>query len=219
LYNLPNRPPSISEGLIRGTISSGFGTSQLNRDIIDSDPECQRLQARIRDSTLLIALEAMCLTSIVEIPQVDEDEEEDGMYEDTRGNGTLLKSKDSILGLNLFLLEKSEDLAANAIGEEGKEVGLASWPISVLCLAWSVVLRSLPAELQPSSLGYQEEMYVEFATRALKLRSGLFPWLEWILLGPLFSTSEVVEGLDMARRKVVKGESICTLIQNGYYGS
>jgi nuclear pore complex protein Nup188 len=200
LYDNPVRSPSISEGLIRGTIMSAFGTAQRNRDYLDSDPECQRLQARIRDSTLLIALEAMCLSAIVEIPS-----EEDGLYDDERGTGTILTSTDGILSLHLFLLDMTSDLGMSPPEEESQ--GVAEWPISILCLAWSVVLRSLDDGMQPSSVGFEKQMYVEFAERALRFRSGLFPWLEWVLGGPLLVEVGGVEvdGLNMARRKVVKG--------------
>jgi nuclear pore complex protein Nup188 len=181
---------------------SSFGLNQRNREYLDSDPESQRLQARIRDSTLLIALEAMCLSSIVELPT-----DEDGIYEDDRGLGTMLRSKEHILSVHLFLLENSEDLVANQSEGSSKTGDLSDWPMSIICLAWSVVLRSLPGELQPSSLGYEQEMYIEFAERALRLRSGLFPWLEWVLSGPLFSAvgGGRTDGIDMVRRKVIKG--------------
>jgi hypothetical protein len=150
LYNHPSRPPAITEGLLGGILASNFGTIQYYRDVIDSNPECSLLQARIRDTNLLIALDSLCLSTIVESPQHTNDDDDDGMFDEPIVHSTILGSKDSIQGITLLLNEKSQDLSSERPEIGGK--GVAGWPIAVLCLGFAIVLRSLPEEMLPSKV-------------------------------------------------------------------
>lgn len=166
---------------------------------------------RIRDLMVIIAVEAMCLAQIVS------PESEDEM--DNRFGATLLHSRDRIHAVHQFLMEQSEDLE----GDHSEDLVFPAWPMPVLCLAWSIVLRSLPANLQPPSGDYfqldtgeiedgEPEIYIAVANRALRLSSGLFPWLEVILQGPLFEGAKDAFSGDLAvdmaalRRSPLKGK-------------
>lgn len=189
----------MSEGLIRGSILSGFGLSQANREIWETDPECQRLAVRIRDMTLIIAVESMCLNMVV------------SPGGEINTEGTLLASRDGIFGLHLFILEHSDTL--QPLHPEPEKWDFPITPMAVICLAWAVLLGSLPQELSPPSLGYNEgSVQGEMHDRALRLPSGLFPWMEEVLAGPAI-VDEEAEGDEAApagdavyRRKVLKGE-------------
>lgn len=164
---------------------------------------------------VIIAVEAMCLAQIVS-PESDED--------DNRFGATLLHSRDRIHAVHQFLMEQSEDLE----GEHADDLVFPAWPMPVLCLAWSIVLRSLPANLQPPSGDYfqldtgemgddgEPDVYIAVANRALRLSSGLFPWLEVILQGPLFEGAKDAFSGDLAvdmaalRRSPLKGELFFT---------
>ena len=214
LYDFPERPASISQGLLNGVIASAFGTVQSNREIWNSDAEAQKLQQRIRDVTLVIALEALCLSAIV-TPSTSDD-----LMADEQHQETLVKSRDTIGTLDRLIFAESSDLVRQSPEPDLDTVNLPVWPMPVVCLAWSIVLRSLPRELQPASFGYAESSsnYEEFARRALRLPSGLFPWLEETLTGPLFGETDVGEEnrlsneLTTWRRKVIKGAPTSLLL-------
>lgn len=207
LYQYATRPAVISEGLVKGAVLSGFGTAQANEAVFEHDAECERLKLRIRDLVTVIAVEALCLAQIVS-------PEGEGEAGDNTFGATLLHSSDRIFAVHSFLMEESDGL------EEATDV-FPPWPMAILCLAWAVVLRSLPANLQPPTSDYFQvdtaEMadeplaYIGMANRALRLSSGLFPWLEVILEGPLFEgVKDAVSGdlaVDLAalRRSPLKG--------------
>jgi nuclear pore complex protein Nup188 len=175
---------------------SSFGTSQANREVWELEPECQRLISRIRDLTLVIAIEAMSLATIL-TPSGD-----------PPAPGTLLTSRDALFNTHVFILEQSEDLTQQS--PEPGQSDFPVWPMAVICLGWAIALRSLSQELAPPAPGYDGNAYQEMAKRALRLPSGLFPWLEDVLTGPLFQERELAfddPTNDPAthRRKVVKG--------------
>jgi len=158
---------------------SAFGTSQANRDIWERDAEAERLQNRIRDMLLVIALDSLCLSEIV--PTADGAEP---------SKGSLLRSRDKIIALQLFLLDQSEQLAqADDIPEYE---GFPDTPMPIICLAWAIVLGGLPQNMIPPTPGFDIPMYQEFANRALGRQSGLFPWLQKVLEGPLFEPGDDV---------------------------
>lgn len=206
LYQFTTRPAVISEGLVKGAVLSGFGTAQANESLWEYDPECERLKLRIRDLVTIIAIEALCLAQIVS---------PEGESEAHKFGATLLHSSDRIFAVHTFLVAQSDPL------EEPSDA-FPPWPIAVLCLAWAIVLRSLPANLQPPTSDYFEvdtaEMgedeplaYIGMANRAMRLSSGLFPWLEVILEGPLFEGAKDALSGDLAvelaslRRSPLKG--------------
>ncbi|ORX39314.1 hypothetical protein BD324DRAFT_588209 [Kockovaella imperatae] len=205
LYDYPDRPASISLGLLRGVVASAFGTLQGNREIWNTDDESQMLQQRIRDRTLIIALEAMCLSTIV--TPLNKDDMDAPVVQ---AEGTLLRSRDAIISIDVLLNTESQNLVPQSPEPDLSSMSFPSWPMPVLCLAWSIVLRNLPNDLQPPPLGYERPIFEEFAVRALRLPSGLFPWLEEILSGPLLTFAEEDEEtpldreLSIWRRKVVK---------------
>ena len=207
LYDYPDRPAAISLGLIKGVLASAFGTMQANREIWNTEEEAQRLQQRIRDLTLTIALEAMCL-SIVVTPR-NKDDLESTLEEP---QNIVLKSRDTIIALDVLLNAESQDLVPRYPEPDPSTVSFPTWPMPILCLAWSIVLRFLPSDLQPPVVGYDRVIFEEFAARALRLPSGLFPWLEEVLNGPLFAyqsyeeESSVLNDLSVWRRKVIKGQ-------------
>jgi nuclear pore complex protein Nup188 len=199
LYQTTNRSPSISEALIKGSILSGFGTSQANREYWESDPDCQRLQTRIRDLLLVIAIESMCVGMVVTPVEQEADM-------------TILRSKAQIDWIHQFVLDQSEDLVPQNPEPQIGSTDFPIWPIPVICLAWSIVLRSLPPNLAPSLSDYDgSRVYQELAMRAFRIPSGLFPWLEEVLSGPLFERAEDVPvdtaavQLSTFQRKVIKG--------------
>lgn len=175
---------------------SAFGTSQANREIWEGDTEAQRYQTRIRDLMLIIALDSLGLSEIITISDD---------YEPAATS--LLRSRDRLIAVHLFLLEQSEDLSSTNSGDGG----FPAWPMPVVCLAWAIVLNSLPANLLPPSPGYGGPMYYEFASRALRLQSGLFPWIEQVLVGPLLEPNgdmiggEASEEVVTSQRLVIKG--------------
>ena len=213
VYDFPDRPASISQGLLNGVIASAFGTIQANREIWNSDAEAQKLQQRIRDLTLVIALEALCLSAIV-TPSTSDD-----LMTEEQHQGTVLKSRDAIGTLDRLIFAESSDLARRSPEPGLDTVNLPVWPMPVICLAWSIVLRSLPSELQPASFGYSESSsnYEEFARRAIRLPSGLFPWLEEVLTGPLLGERDSEDETRLSKemttwqRKVVKGATSSSL--------
>ncbi|OCF35692.1 nuclear pore complex protein Nup188 [Kwoniella heveanensis BCC8398] len=198
LYQTPARPAAISEGLIRGTIMSAFGTSQANREIWDTDAEGQRLSIRIRDLMVIIAVEALCLGQVV--APSDSIEESDN---------TLLQAKDKIASVHQFLVDYSGDLSPHYPEFEPGSVPLPIWPMPIICLAWAIVLRSMPQDKVPPG-GEASVTWQDMTIRALRLPSGLFPWLETVLSGPLLeSTRDVAPGdgaadVGLYHRKVFK---------------
>ncbi|KAL7421020.1 hypothetical protein Q5752_003904 [Cryptotrichosporon argae] len=197
LYQYSMRSASVSEGLLRGAIMSGFGTLQANREIFESDPDSVRAATRIRDLLLVIAVESLCLAQVVS-PEVDAE----------AFGGTLLHARDRIHSVHQFILEQTEDLAQ-------AQDELPQWPIAVVALAWAIVLRSLPNALLPPSTDYfqldtndmteEPAVHVEVASRALRLSAGLFPWLEEVLSGALFEAGrEVVPDMAALRRSPFK---------------
>lgn len=166
---------------------SSFGTIQANKEIWETDVECQRLQIRIRDIMVVIAVESLGLAQIVSEVQY---------------RNTLLQSRDGIHSVHNFISNNSSHLASGHPGSEPT-------PIAIICLTWSIILQALPDELlPPSDTSGDESVAMQMASRALRLRSAFFPWLEEILSGPLFEPSkDTAEEGDMAfRRNVIKGE-------------
>jgi len=197
-----NRPAAVSEGLLKGAIMSSFGTDQANREIWEADlgdSEALRLETRIRDTMLVIALDSLCLSEIVA-----------GVEGSEKPEGSLLRSRDKIIAVHLFMLDQSDDLAQNDIDQENTEYPV--WPMPIVCLAWSIVLWSLPPDMLPPSPGFDRPIYQEFASRALQISSGLFPWLAEVLQGPLFEAGRHAVSDDLldegatSRRVVMKGE-------------
>ncbi|WVQ93092.1 hypothetical protein IAU59_000156 [Kwoniella sp. CBS 9459] len=198
LYQTPARPAAISEGLIKGTVMSAFGTSQANREIWETDGEAQRLSFRIRDLMVIIALEALCLGQVV--APSDSMEESDN---------ALLQSKEKIDSVHQFLVNYSGDLAPHHPEFAPGSVPLPIWPMPIICLAWAIILRSIPQDKAPAS-GDGSVTWQDMTIRALRLPSGLFPWLETVLSGPLLeSTRDVALGdgaadVGLYHRKVFK---------------
>ncbi|BEI92176.1 uncharacterized protein CcaverHIS019_0409960 [Cutaneotrichosporon cavernicola] len=196
LYQFTTRPAAVSEGLIKGAVMSLFGTRQANREVWDQDTECERLSTRVRDLVLLIAIESLCLAQIVS-PETEDD--------NTFG-ATLIHSRDNIHAVHQFIFENSEELSD--AHQPGPGV-LPEWPIAILCLGWAIVLRSLPPNLQPPTNDYFQldtndmdsaeiMTFIDMANRALRISSGLFPWLDVILAGPLYETSKDAFSGDVA---------------------
>lgn len=102
--------------------------------------------------------------------------------------GGLLSSKAHIEFVHQLIIDASE----GDYDEDTKVVHYdESSPVSLLCLAWSIVLRNLPANLAPSfSQGEDATPYQEIASRAFDGRLALFGWIEKVLSGPLFTASE-----------------------------
>lgn len=198
MSSITGRTANVSEGLLKGAIMSSFGTYQANREIWEADPEAQRLQTRIRDMLLVVALDSLCLSEIVTTADGGEPPE-----------GSLLRSRDKIIAVHLFLLDQSKDLAAPS-SDQHSEV-FPVWPMPIICLAWSIVLWSLKPDMLPPSPGYEGPAYQVFASRGLRLPSGLFPWLEEVLTGPLFApgryatVGDAPEEGAISRRVVMKG--------------
>ncbi|WRT69208.1 uncharacterized protein IL334_006192 [Kwoniella shivajii] len=197
LYQTPNRSAEISEGLTRGTVMSSFGTSQANREIWENDMECQKISIRIRDLILLISLEALCLSQVVSPSEPIEEID-----------GTLLQNKQKVLSVHEFLADYSSDLAPHYPEYEPGAVPLPIWPMSIICLAWAIIIRSLPSDIAPAG-GDGVITWQDMAIRALRLPSGLFPWLEVILSGPLLGSTrdipgDIATGSGLFQRKVLK---------------
>ncbi|WWC91063.1 uncharacterized protein L201_006004 [Kwoniella dendrophila CBS 6074] len=200
LYQTPNRPSNISEGLIRGTIMSSFGSSQSNREIWENDIECQKISIRIRDLMVIIGIESLCLSQIVSPSEPIE-----------VIHGTLLQSKDNISSIHQFIVDCSNDLTPHYPEPEPGSIPLPIWPMPIICLAWSIILRSLPQDRIPSNQDRNDPVtWQDMAIRALRLPSGLFPWLEVILSGPLPDSSKDVSSgsgemdVGLFQRKVFK---------------
>jgi len=197
LYSLPYRSALISVGLVRGTIGSGFGAYQANRVYWEDDQDASRLADRIRDATLLIALESLCIFN--SLTPADDD--------DFRGEETLLRSATDIAALDTFLAEESATLADPSL--EPVQGALQTSPMSLICMGWAVVLTSLPTNLQQFRAG--RPAYVDMATRALRGSSGLFQWLETILRGALLAPThggDEAQHLEAHFRNIVKGKLI-----------
>ncbi|WVR08972.1 hypothetical protein IAU60_006031 [Kwoniella sp. DSM 27419] len=198
LFQTPARPAAISEGLLRGAVMSSFGTSQANREVWETDPEATRVSLYIRDLMVLIALDALCLREIV--APVDLASELDG---------TLLNSPKVIQSVHQFIVDYSNDLAPHHPEPPIETVALPVWPMPIICLAWAIVLKSLREERRPEG-GEGSASWEELAIRALRLPSGLFPWLEAVLSGPLLlddqvvSTSSVILEVGLFQRKLLK---------------
>ncbi|WWD21286.1 hypothetical protein CI109_105770 [Kwoniella shandongensis] len=197
LYQTPSRPASISEGLIKGAIMSAFGTSQANRDIWENDGEAQRLAIRIRDLMVIIALESLCLGQVVS--PVDPINEYDS---------TLLQTKEKIQSVHEFLVDYSNDLSPRYPEPAPGSLPLPIWPMAIICLSWAIILRSIPEDKVPSG-GDGTVNWQDMTIRALRLPSGLFPWLEEILSGSLLQSAhgDVAGGtadVELYHRKILK---------------
>ncbi|RXK38973.1 hypothetical protein M231_03703 [Tremella mesenterica] len=187
LWQTPDREPSVSEALIKGTVMSDFGAMQANREFWEADQECQRLASRIRDGLVLISLESMCLGIVISGDEIE---------------GTLLENTSRILSIHDFLMKQSEELEMT----DKTEGEYPTWPMPIVCLAWAVILRYLPDERDPASNSGIEAFQV-MATRALKPTSGLFWWLGRLLKGPLLEPSRetgTTQADLIIRRKVIK---------------
>ncbi|ORY28766.1 hypothetical protein BCR39DRAFT_533736 [Naematelia encephala] len=190
LYALPYRPFSTSEALIRASVMSTFGTQQANLEIWEGDIECQALYARIRDQLLVIALESIGLSALIE--------GDEGPVE-----GTLLSSPSAIQRVHEAIWGFSEELAVPA--SMPREI-VPAWPVSVLCLAWAIALRSLDEASLPATPGYAgDRIWQELMARSLKPSSGVFAWLEAVLQGALFAATETGEQSEAkSLRRVIK---------------
>ncbi|WWC63886.1 uncharacterized protein I303_106491 [Kwoniella dejecticola CBS 10117] len=177
------RPSIISEGLIKSAIMSSFGTSQANREIWETDYECTEISTRIRDLMLIIALEALCLSEIVS-PQEGNLSDDEAMQD--RIQDTLLHDKSKIESIHHCIIDYSNDLTPHHPEPDLTSTPLPIWPMSIICLAWSIVLRSLPQDRLPTN--DHGVTWQDMAIRGLRLPSGLFPWLEVILSGPLLGS-------------------------------
>jgi hypothetical protein len=173
---------------------------QATRQYWESDYECDVLQDRIRDDLILVAIEAMSVSSALS-PMSSEEGPAD----------SLLASKAHIEFVHQLILDASE-------GDYDEDTKVVSYdqnsPISLLCLAWSITLRGLPANLAPSfSQGEDATPYQEIASRAFDPQMYLFGWVERILTGPLFISSDdedinsVPNRKATNRRRLFKGES------------
>lgn len=191
LVQTPDRQAATSHALVRGSLLSSFGTSQETRQYWEADVECDALQDRIRDTLVLIAIESTGLSIAVAGPN-----EADPPQDTAR---TLSTSKAHIEFVNQLILDASE----GSYDEDGKQiVHDDKSPISLLCLAWSIVLRSLPTTLAPSfSIGDESVPYQEVASRAFDIRTGLFSWIHRILTGPLFPASDDVDATSVTNRQ------------------
>lgn len=191
---------------------SGFGSAQANQELWSNDPESNRSFIRIRDLCLIIAIESLCLTHVVTPRNEDEQPIPDEI---------LLRSKQTLVGLNLFLVNQMQELPGGA-GEGRISTNL---PFTVLFLAWSVFLKNLKPDMHFPSPGYSVPMYQQFALKAFGAEVGVFSWLGAILRGPLFESAEEQEmgklstDLETSRRKVIKGEyEMCREGQNAHFG-
>lgn len=147
---------------------------QATRQYWEADSECDVLQDRIRDNLILIAIEAMSVSSALSPSDPEE--------------GSLLASKAHIEFVHQLVIDASE-------GEYDEDTKIVhhdeSSPISILCLAWSITLRGLPTNLAPSfSQGEDATPYQEIASRAFDGKLVLFGWMERVLTGPLFPSSD-----------------------------
>lgn len=181
LVQTPDRKAATSHALVRGSILASFGTLQATRQYWESDAECDALQDRIRDALVLIAIESTGLSTALAGSG-----DENGMG--SSPEGALLSSKAHIEFVNQLILDASD----GAYDEDTKEVRYDdNSPVSLLCLAWSIVLRALPDKYAPSfAHGEDSVPYQEVASRAFDGRMGLFVWIERILNGPLFPESD-----------------------------
>ncbi|WVQ81393.1 hypothetical protein IAT38_003517 [Cryptococcus sp. DSM 104549] len=201
LNQTPHRPASISQGLIRGCVMSSFGTSQATRDIWGDKEEVHAIATRIRDLTVVIAVESIGIQPVV-YPEAE------SIVDDTPAD-ILLQDKGAIASLQAFLTETSSDLAPQDPEPLLDLVDLPQRPMAIICLAWAIALRSLPEERAP-----QEEEGViawqDMARRALRLPSGFFPWMEAILSGPLLGAKSRAQSqlglvsLQLYQKKVFK---------------
>jgi nuclear pore complex protein Nup188 len=205
LYSTTTRSASISEGLIRGAVMSSFGTFQANREIWEKDVECNIIVTQIRDQLVVIAVEALGLAHIIT------------NTESEALPGTILQSRDRIYSVHRFILEQSEELDPRGRVSQAEMSSFPTQPMAIVCLAWSIALQYLPPALLPPDMGDLDEadespVYQRIALRALRLQSGLFPWLEELLSGPLLEPSREVMaaraagGVSIYRREVLKGE-------------
>ncbi|WVQ73653.1 hypothetical protein IAR50_003233 [Cryptococcus sp. DSM 104548] len=176
VYQIPKRSAGISEGLIRGCVMSAFGTSQANGDIWEENPEAQAIALRIRDLMVVIAIESLCLGQIISPSDPLE----------SADLNTLIQSQKTIASVHDFLVEQSTDLEPHIPEAAPGTVPLPLWPMPIICLVWSMVLRSLDPAVAPSSTVDGATTWQGMAIRALRLPSGLFPWVETILGGSLF---------------------------------
>ncbi|TYJ52049.1 hypothetical protein B9479_007350 [Cryptococcus floricola] len=176
VYQIPKRSAGISEGLIRGCVMSAFGTSQANGDIWEENSEAQAIALRIRDLMVVIAIESLCLGQIISPSDPLE----------SLDLNTLIQSQKTIASVHDFLVEQSTDLEPHIPEAAPGTVPLPLWPMPIICLVWSMVLRSLDPAVAPSSTVDGATTWQGMAVRALRLPSGLFPWVETILSGSLF---------------------------------
>ena len=192
-------PSHLSLGLLRGILASDLGTRQPSREYRDIDQTTTRAFDRIRDTLLIIALQALCLRRVVvsvaaDAEDVDEDEAK-----------TILASRDDLSSLNMTMLDVSAYLS------EGKPSYRESLPIPILCLAWAAVIYSTPAHLRFQTPGI-EDIVSLFVERALGAKGFFFPWLEEVLRGAAVTErvgDDAERGfiLEYRIRKTLKGAS------------
>ena len=200
LHNRSYIPSHLSLGLIRGILASDFGTRQPAREFKETDEPTRRAFDRIRDTLLIIALQALCLRRVVaNTGASDEDEVKDEDEEKT-----LLASRDDLSSLNMIMLDVSSYLS------ESKPSYRESLPIPILCLAWGAVIYSTPPQLRFQTPGI-EDIVALFVERALGAKGFFFPWLEEVLRGAAVmervgEDEEKGFVLEYRIRKTLKGE-------------
>lgn len=197
LHNRSYIPSHLSLGLLRGSLASDLGTRQPSREFRETDETTKRAFDRIRDTLLIVALQALCLRRVVANAGDEEEEAEDDEAK------TILASRDDLSSLNMTMLDVSAYLS------EEKPSYRESLPIPILCLAWAAVIYSTPSHLRFQTPGI-EDIVALFVERALGSKGFFFPWLEEVLRGAAV-TERVGEDaekgfvLEYRIRKTLKG--------------
>jgi hypothetical protein len=112
-------PAAVSEGLLRGIITSGFGALLItNVHLVDASTEGSRLRLKIRDQLLIIAVDCLGLARVL-----------DGAKEPDE---TIAFSRDTIFSLDTFL-----------------ESQVSEGPVAIVKLAWAALLRQLDQAYAP----------------------------------------------------------------------
>nr|ODO03849.1 nuclear pore complex protein Nup188 [Cryptococcus depauperatus CBS 7855] len=192
LYQNSKRPANVSQALVRGCIMSSFGTLQVNREIWEEDPAAQHTALIIRDLMVIITIESLCLGQIISPPDPSE-----GITD------TLLQSKQTIASVHDFLSENSNDLTPHYPEPPLGTAPLPLWPMPIICLVWAIIIRSLPQDMVPAT-EKNSVTWQDMAIRALRLPSGLFPWMETIFSGPLMENQDGKFEEGLYYRKVFK---------------
>lgn len=189
MYRHPLRSATTSVGLIKAVVQSGFGTQQANTDVWEEDAQCRDLQLRIRDLLVLIVVDSLCLSTVLERGLIAGTNRE----EEPANDPTVLASKDQLFALHLFLGPASDAL-------ERGELTSAFPPVLA---AWAAILRATPDDRRPPNAGYEGDLWQVMLTRALQSGSGLMFWLRQIVSGPLFADVNDTDAT-IFHRKIIK---------------